>query len=57
LRVANLVVAPLSCGTVSWLFARWRAKQGRGGVPEIHFFFAAMFAFGFAAARFVFAAR
>jgi hypothetical protein len=57
LRIANLVVAPLACGTVSWLLARGRAKRGGAGVPEIHFFLAAVFAFAFASARFVWATR
>lgn len=57
LRMANLIVGPVSSGYVSWLIARWHQKKN----PEVHPWFhagvAAALCFGFVIFRFTFGER
>ena len=36
LRIANVVLGPLSFGWISWIFATWRAERHRDVVPWHH---------------------
>ena len=54
LRIANLIVAPLVSGGISYGFARFANSRGQKWDPMAHFLHGAMFAFFFGAARFTF---
>ncbi|MBX3399295.1 MAG: hypothetical protein KF873_11175 [Gemmataceae bacterium] len=56
LRIANLIVAPLVAGAVSYLIAKWMAKNGTSNGSG-HFVHGFLFALMFGLARFAFAAR
>jgi hypothetical protein len=57
LRMLNLVVAPITCGLVSWQIAKWRARFGRDLQPLNHLWYGAAFALGVAVVRFIGANR
>ncbi len=56
LRIANLIVAPLVAGAVSYLLAKWTAKEGQT-IGSGHFVHGFLFALMFGLARFAFADR
>lgn len=57
LRIANLVVAPLSAGFVAQAFARRRQASRPWIEPRNQFWFAFWFSLGIAAVRFVYAIK
>jgi hypothetical protein len=56
LRVANLILAPLIAGTVSYLIAGWASKDGHANARG-HFVHGFLFALMFGLARFAFGER
>ena len=54
MRIANLIVAPLVSGAISYGFASWAKSRGSKWDPKTHFIHGALFAFMFGAARFAF---
>lgn len=54
LRLANLILAPLISGLISYLFAKWAKPNGDGTGPFWH---GCLFALMFGLARFAFAER
>jgi hypothetical protein len=57
LRVANLFVAPLASGGLSYLVAVWRLSRGAKTFPRTHFWTAFWFVLAFGAVRLAYAAR
>lgn len=57
LRMANLIVGPVSSGYVSWLIARWHQKKNPDVHPWFHAAVAAVICFGFVLFRFTFGER
>jgi hypothetical protein len=57
LRVANLFVAPVASGGLSYLIAAWRLSRGAKTCPKTHFWTAFSFVLAFGAVRLAYAAR
>jgi hypothetical protein len=57
LRYANLLLAPLASGAISYGFAFWAKSRGNNWDPHSHFLHGALFAFMFGASRFAFGIR
>jgi hypothetical protein len=55
LRLANLFLAPIVAGGMSWTVAKWRDRDGVA--PRRHFWFGFCFALAFAGVRLAYAAR
>ena len=54
MRYANLLIAPLASGAISYGFAVWAKSRGNNWDPQSHFLHGVLFAFMFGAARFAF---
>lgn len=57
LRLANLAVAPLASGGVSWGLAAWRRSRGARADPPTHFWTAFWFVLAFGAVRLAYGGR
>ncbi len=57
LRLANLVVAPVTAGGLSWALAAWRRSRGAVASPQAHRWTAFWFVLAFNAVRLAYAAR
>lgn len=57
LRIANLVLAPLIAGAISYWFASWAKARGNDYKPWTHFWHGFLFALMFGLARFAFGVR
>ncbi|MBA4062203.1 MAG: hypothetical protein C0501_00585 [Isosphaera sp.] len=57
LRLANLVVAPVVAGGVSWGVAAWRRSRGATTCPRTHFWAGFWFVLAFGGVRLAYAAQ
>lgn len=57
LRLANILVAPLSAGGLSLWIASWRRTRGATTFPQTHFWTAFWFVLAFAGVRLAYAAH
>jgi hypothetical protein len=57
LRLANLLVAPVASGGLSYLIALWRRTRGAKTSPRTHFWTAFWFVLAFGAVRLAYAVR
>lgn len=57
LRIANLILAPLLAGAISYWIATWAKSRGNETNPTKHFWHGFLFALMFGLARFAFADR
>ena len=57
LRLANLAVAPLAAGALSWAVADRRRRRGAALIPVSHFWSAFAFTLAFNVVRFAFGQR
>ena len=57
LRLANLVVAPVVAGGLSWALAAWRRSRGAATSPRTHLWTAFWFVLAFSGVRLAYAAR
>lgn len=57
LRVANLIVAPITAGLGSWGLSVWRFNRGAEVDPRTHFWTGFCFTLAFSAVRLAYAAR